>query len=156
MRRLVVTLLLTGFCACAKPDLPATIVLASSPGALVNFRAELGSQFSGERLQAFDTAVQELKLDAMNRNVAPAAAREQDMCAVVNGKTVHQVEILGWQARKARFEREITIMSELLEHTLRTKGARADVRSNQDVLTKLRSQLAETEQRLAAWAAAKD
>jgi ABC-type phosphate transport system auxiliary subunit len=131
------------------------IVQASSPGALANFRADLGGQFSGEQLQAFDTAVQELKLDAMNRDVAPAAAREQDMCAAVNGKTVRQVEILGWQARKARFEREIAIMSELLEHTLKAKGAQADVRSNQDVLTKLRSQLAETERQLATWTEAR-
>jgi hypothetical protein len=92
----------------------------------------------------------------MNRDVTPAAARELDMCAVVNGKTVRQAEILGWQARKARFEREITVMSGLLEHSLKAKGAQADVRSNQDVLTQLRSQLAETEQRLAAWAAVKD
>jgi hypothetical protein len=151
MRWFFVTLLLAGFCGCAKPDLRDTIVQASSPGVLANFRADLGRRFTSEQLQAFDTAVQELKLDAMNRDVAPAAAREQDMCAVVNGKTVRQAEILGWQARKARFEREITVMSELLARALKAKGAQADVRSNQDVLTKLRSQLAETERQLAGW-----
>lgn len=156
LRRTFLLLLLAVLGGCAKPDLADTIVTAATPGELASFRASVGAQFSGEQLQAFDTALQELKLDAMHREIATAAAREQDACAAVNGKTVRQAEILGWQARRARLEREIAFVSGVLERDLKQPNANtALIQNQQDVLARLRSQLAEAEQRLASWVARK-
>ncbi len=156
LRRFAALLLLALLGGCAKPDLPEVVVQSASVAELRNFRLDLGERFSNEQLQTFDTALQELRLDAMNRGVATVEAREAAMRAAVNGKTVHQVEILGWQARQARFENEIAVMNQFLEHTLATaKGNNPNVQSNQDVLDRLHRQLAETKQRLAEWAVGK-
>jgi hypothetical protein len=157
LRWLLVVVLLGG---CAKPaDLPDIIVSAASPGEFTRFRAELDTRFTPEQLKDFDTATQELRLDAMNRDVATAAAREEDMVRVANGKTVHAVTLLGWQARKARFLREIAEISRLLDHdeqqaakTAATGTPESVTRrlgSEKEVLAKLQHNLADTEARLA-------
>ena len=91
------------------------IVSATSAGEFARFRAELGTRFSPEQLQDFDTAILELQRDAMNRNVATAAGREADMLAVANRKTLPDVVMLGWRARKARLLREIPEARRLLD-----------------------------------------
>ena len=95
MLRWLSVVLVVALGGCARPDLPATVVRASSTGELANFRADLGARFARDQLQPFDTALQELKLDAMNRGVATAGARDQAMLDVVSGKTVRQAEVLG-------------------------------------------------------------
>jgi len=145
---------------CAKPaDLPDITVSAAAPGEFASFRADLATRFPPEQLRDFDTATQELQLDAMNRNVATAAGRELDMLAVANGKTVHTVVRLGWQARKARFLREIAEISRMIDHdgqqAARTAAAGTPesvtrrLGSEKEVLAKLQANLAETEARLA-------
>jgi hypothetical protein len=151
---------------CAKPaDLPDLTVRAASPGEFTRFRADLGARFPADRLKDFDTAVQELQLDAMHRDVPTAAARELDMLAVVNGRTVHAVTLLGWQARKARFLREIAELDRMLQHDLELQARTAAtgtpetvltrIHSEQEVIVKLQRNLAETERRLAELGAAK-
>lgn len=83
------------------------IVSAASAGEFARFRADLGTRFTPEQLQDFDTAILELQLDALNRDIATAAGREADMLAVVNRKIFPDVVVLGWRARKARLIREI-------------------------------------------------
>ena len=161
---LVVSLL--NLVGCAKPaDLPDIVVSVASPGAFTRFRSDLGTRFTADQLQPFDTAIQELQLDAMYRDVAPAAARELDMLAVANGKTVHAVMFLGWQARKARFLREIAELTRMLEHDLEQKertaatGTSASIlsriQSEREVIAKIQRNLDETERRLAALGHAK-
>lgn len=152
---------------CAKPkDLAAITVRASAAGELNAFRSELGARFAPEQLPPFDTALQELKLDAMNRGVATAADRERDMLAAVNGKSVHAALLLGWTARRNRIVREIATMTELLEHNLKLQQKTAatgtpesvttHVHNAQDILARLRRDLAEAERRLTDWGATPD
>jgi hypothetical protein len=83
------------------------IVSAASADEFAKFRADLGTRFAPEQLQDFDVAIEELKLDATNRNVTTDAGREADMLAVVNRKIFPDVVLLGWRARKARLIRGI-------------------------------------------------
>ena len=151
---------------CAKPaDLSDVIVSAVSPEEFTRFRSELGTRFPPELLQDFDTATRELQLDAMNRDVATAAGRELDMLRVANGKPVHAVVLLGWQARRDRFLREIAELTRMLERDLEqqrhtaTTGTPATVlariQSEREVIAKLQRDLAETERRLAEMSPAK-
>lgn len=160
-RRLPLLALLALLGGCAKPDLPATVVHAASTGELNALRAELGGQFPADALKDFDLALKELKLDAMNRGVAPAEARDRDLLAAIEGKTVHAVEILGWQARRARLRDEIKLMSGLLERDLQRQQETAatgtpesilsHLRNERDILARLQHDLTEAEARLAAW-----
>jgi hypothetical protein len=151
---LLVFALLAG---CAKQAaLPDTVVHAASPGEFARFRADLGTRFPPEQLQDFDTAGQELQLDAMHRDIATAAGREADMLAAVNGQTVHAVTLLGWQARKARFLRELAEITRMLEHDLKqaekappSESLTRRIGSEKDVQAKLQRNLAETDRRLA-------
>lgn len=145
---------------CAKPaDLPDITVSAASSSEFTRFRADLGTRFTPEQLKDFDTATQELQLDAMHREIATAAGREADMARAVNGNTVHAVTLLGWQARKARLFREIAEITRMLEHDLKQAAKTAAtgtpdsitrrIGSEKEVLAKLQHHLAETEHRLA-------
>jgi hypothetical protein len=145
---------------CAKQaDLPDIIVGASSKGEFTRFRADLGNRFTAEQLKDFDTAVQELQLDAMNRDIPTAEGREADMLRVANGKTVHAVTLLGWQARKARFLREATEINRMLEHDLMLQADTAAtgtppavtsrIGSEKELLAQLLGKLTETDRRLA-------
>lgn len=82
------------------------IVSAASAAEFARFRVDLATQFTPEQLQDFDTAIQELRLDAMNRGKATDADREADMLAVVNRKTFPDAVLLGWRARRVRILRE--------------------------------------------------
>jgi len=142
---------------CAKPvPLPDVVVGAATKEDFTRFNADLGRRFPPEQLQDFATAVQELQLDAMHRDIATAAGREADMLAAVNGKTVHTVTLLGWQARKARFSRELAEITRMLEHDLRlaenatpSEALTRRIGSEQEVQAKLQRNLAETDRRLA-------
>jgi len=152
-------LVLIGFllAGCAKPvPLPDVVVSAATKEDFTRFNADLGRRFPPEQLQDFATAVQELQLDAMHRDIATAAGREADMLAAVNGKTVHAATLLGWQARKARFLREHAEITRMLEHDLKMaeKAPPSDpltrrIGSEKDVQAKLQASLAETDRRLA-------
>jgi hypothetical protein len=150
---------------CAKPvDLPDVMVSAASPAEFAEFRADLSTRFAPDRLAPFDTATQELKLDAMNRDV-PAAGRELDMLSRINGRTVQVAIVTGWKARKARFLREIAEIQGLLDGALQTQqrtaatgtpsSVLAQIQSANVILGQLHDNLADTERRLAEWSAAK-
>lgn len=161
-RRLVPLLLFMALAACAKPDLPATVVRAATPGELTALRAELGGRFPADRLLAFDTALTELKLAAMERGIATAEARDRDLLAAINGRTVREAEILGWQARRTRLQGEIKLMSGLLERDLQRQRDTAatgtpesvttHLQNEREILARLQRDLADTEARLAGWA----
>ncbi|MFI5336265.1 MAG: hypothetical protein ACHQ5A_05755 [Opitutales bacterium] len=171
LRRFVLALLLgslggamcLGLGGCSKPALPDTTVRAATTEDLAAFRADLGERFTAEQLQPFDTALLELKLDAMNRGVAAAADREQQVQAAVNGQTVRAVEILGWKARRTRLLGEITFMSGLMESDLKAQQRTAatgtpasvttHIQNEQDILARLHRDLTATEQELTGLAA---
>jgi hypothetical protein len=149
---------------CAKPrDLPEITVRASTAGELAAFRSELAARFSPEQLSPLDTALQELQLDAMNRNVPTAEAREQDMLSAVNGQSVHAALVLGWQARRHRLLREIAFMSGQVEHNLKLQqqtvatgtpeSVLTHLHNAQDILARLHRDLTATERRLTEWGA---
>jgi hypothetical protein len=138
---------------CAKQaDLPEVVVKAESHAEFTRFRSELGARFPADRLQDFDTATRELQLDAMNREIAAADAREAEMLRIANGKTVQAVTVLGWGARKARFLREIAEITRMLDHDLKqpqTESVTRRVGSEKEVLAQLERNLAQTERHLA-------
>lgn len=158
---LALTLVL--FAACARPDLPASVVRAASEEELTLFRVELADRFGAAQLAAYDTALQELQLAGMETHPT-AAARAAAMRAQVDGRTVREVEILGWQARHHRQLGEIKLFEDMLAHdsALRDKSAATGtpqavldrINSETDMIAKLRRLLGETEQQLAAWGAA--
>jgi len=82
------------------------IVSAASAAEFARFRADLGTRFTPEQLQDFNTAIQELQLDAMNRGKATAADCEAATLAVVNRKSLPDVVLLGWRTRRDRILRE--------------------------------------------------
>ena len=160
LRGFIVFVLMSVLAGCAKKvDLPDIAVSAANVSEYSRFRSELGAQFPAAQLLAFDTAVQELRLDAMNRDVVSSEARELDMLAVINGKTVRAVTLLGWEARRARFLREIAEINRMLESDLKLKqnaGANgpsttvlARIQSARNVISQLEGNATETERRLA-------
>lgn len=166
-RRFVLLLLLAVLGGCAKQaPLPDLTVRAASGDDLAAFRAGLGARFAPGELKPFDTALQELRLDAMNRDVAAAADREADMQRTVHGRTVRAVEILGWQARRRRLLGEIAQLTPQLEHDLKRRAETAAagtpqivlnrIQNVQDILARLRSDQADAEQRLSGWGAPLD
>jgi hypothetical protein len=162
---LFVVLLLGLFGGCAKPkDLPELTVRSTDAGELAAFKSELGARFTAEQLKPLDTALQELQLDAMNRGVAAAEDREQAMLNAVNGKSVHEALVLGWQARRNRFLHEISLITGLLDGDLQLQQKTAAtgtsqsvldrIRTEQGLLAQLQANLAATERQLTDWGAA--
>jgi hypothetical protein len=161
-RWFIVGLVLAALGGCAKPpDLPDVTVNATTPGDFTRFRTELGARFPSDRLAGFDTAIKELQLDAMQR-LATASEREADMLLVASGKSVHAVTILGWQARRARFLREIAELDGMLQRDLQQQArtaatgtpdaVRRRIGSEREVLEQLHDNLAATDARLATLA----
>jgi len=139
-RWLLVGLILGLLTGCAKPvDLPDVTVAAATPSDFTRFRTELGERFPVERLADFDTATKELQLDAMER-FATAAEREADMLRVAHGKSVHAVTVLGWQARRARFLREIAQLDGMLQRDLQLKKRTAGIGTPPGVLDRIASE----------------
>jgi hypothetical protein len=147
---------------CAKPpDLPEIVVTAATPGDFTRFRAELGAAFPAARLADFDTAIKELQLDAMQR-FDTAAEREAEMLRIAHGKSVHSVTVLGWEARRARFLREIAELNGMLQRDLAIQSRTAAtgtpdavlrrIGSEREVLEQLRGNLAAAEARLGSLA----
>jgi di/tripeptidase len=162
LRLVVLCLAALALAGCAKTSLPDSPVRAGTAEEFAASRAELVDRFSAPALAPFDTAVQELQLAHMDR-LPSAAERAAAMRAQVHGRTVRAVEILGWQARRARLAAEIASFTPTLEHDLQTQAARgADtpltvtnrIQNLQDILAKLRRLDAEAAQQLAAWDAA--
>ena len=105
-------LLLQAMVAAAKAEI---IVSAASAAEFARFRADLGTRFPPEQLQDFDTALQELQLEAMHRGKATAAEREADLLAVINRKTFPEVVLRGWRARRVRILAEFPEARRLID-----------------------------------------
>jgi hypothetical protein len=162
MRRFLLVLTLVFLGGCAKPqDLPDITVRASTSAELAAFRAELGERFTAGQLQPIDTAFQELQLDAMNRGVTTAEAREEDMLAAVNGQTIRATLVLGWKVRRERILREIVFTTAVREQNLKIQQQTAaagtplsvvtHLQNAREILERLQHDLTDTEQRLARW-----
>jgi len=160
---LVLVIVIAG--GCGKPkDLPDLTVRSADAGELAAFKSELGGRFTPEQLKPLDTALQELQLDAMDRNVPTAEAREQDMLKVVDGKTVREALVLGWQARHRRFLRETALLTGLLDNDLKLQQKTAAtgtpqtvldrIQSEKTVIAQLQANLAETDRQLTEWGVA--
>lgn len=153
-------LMLIALAGCAKTELADTSVRAGTLQELTAFRSELGSQWAAAELATFDTALQELRLEALNKDIAPASAREDYMRGEVNGLTVQAVRVRGWQARRVRLQAEIALLSGMERDLLRQQESKGTTESNaarlasaREVLARLQRDLAATESQLNAWGA---
>lgn len=162
-RWIVLVVLLAAFAGCSRTTLPESVVRAGSAEEFTASRSDLGDRFAAADLQPFDTAIQELKLEAMNRNVAGVTAREQYMLEAVNGRTVLSALRLGWQARRARLLAEQAELSRLLERDVRLHEKAAEskadeyatrVQNEREIIARLQRDVADAERRLAGWGAA--
>lgn len=151
---------------CAKPpDLPDTLVKAGNADEFAAFRADLGNRFAADQLKDFDTATKELQLDAMNHGIKAAADRETAMLQAIDGKTVGQALVVGWQARHRRLEAETKQISGLLDSDLKARdqavatgrapsaAVETHIQNEQEILARLNRDLAATDRQLAAWGA---
>lgn len=164
MRLLGCLALIVLLAGCTKLPLADSPVHAASADELAATRADLVARFGAAALAPFDTALNELQLAGMDRGLASAAARAAAMLEQVNGRTVRAVEILGWQARRTRLLAEIKQLTDLRDQQVAVRERTAAtgtpsavhdrVASAEEVLSKLRRFLAETEQQLAAWGVA--
>ncbi|PTY02682.1 hypothetical protein DB347_23505 [Opitutaceae bacterium EW11] len=160
---LLAVLLFGCLSGCSKKSLMDRSIPAVSAEEIAVFRAELGEEFPAAELKDFDTALQELKLEAMNNGVSGVAQREERMRAAVNGKTVREALVLGWQARHVRVARELEDMSGRLEHDrqLKDRPGSADssrflsnlVANEQDIVAQLKRQLDDADEHLVRWGA---
>ena len=116
------------------------IVSATSAAEFARFRADLGTRFTAEQLQDFDTAIQELQLDATNKGKATAADREADMLAVVNRKTFPDAVLLGWRARRVRILREFPEARRLIEQDTAEVAKTAATGTPESVTSRLASE----------------
>lgn len=160
MRWLVIAVFLGSACGCAKRELPEIVVNASSGAAFARFQADLAEKFGAEQLQPLDVAIEELKLEAMNQGVEGVAARERQMLAAIDGKTVHEAWLLGWRARQRRLRGEIAEMTALLERDtkLRQQGGTSQtllnrLQNERDIIARLQRDLTDAAQRLLGWGA---
>ncbi len=149
-------LLLATLAGCARPEFADRIVVADSPEALAAFRAELARDHAAPQLAGFETALDELQLAGMDRHPT-AAARAAAMRAIVHGRTVRAVEILGWQARRDRLRSEIASLTPTIKQDRRTRerdGAATSptvlnrIQNVEAILEQLHRHLAETETQL--------
>lgn len=151
------------FSACSKPDLPSSVVRAETEDDFAATRVDLVDRFGVTALADYDVAVQELQLAGMDQGLRTTAERAASMRRHVHGKTVREVEILGWQARVTRLRAEAQDFATMLEHdlALRQKTAAAGtpqavinrIENEQDILAKLRRLQSEAEAKLATWGA---
>lgn len=137
------------------PALPDAVVRAGSDQELKQFRDDLGLRFPAGELAAFDTALQEIRLEALNKDVSPASAREAYLREAVQGRTVRDVTRRGWEARRARFAAEMDYLRGLLAQDLvrqektPTANIAARIASVREVLARLDRDLKDTEEQLA-------
>lgn len=138
-----------------KPPLPDTVVQAGSDQELKRFREDLGARFAADELATFDTALQEIRLEALNNDVSPASAREIYLREAVDRRTVREVTRRGWEARRARFQAETAYLDGLLQQDLArqqktpTDNIAARIASAREVLARLERDLQATEAQLA-------
>lgn len=151
---------------CARPPtFPEVAVKARSGDELAAFRADLQDRFAPGQLQDFDTATKELQLDAMNHGIKAAADREAAMLRAIDGRTIHDALVAGWQARHRRLEGEAKQISDLLAADLKARdqavaagrpppaSVETHLQNEQEILARLNRDLAATDQQLAAWGA---
>ena len=116
------------------------IVSAASADEFARFRADLRARFTPAQLQDFDTAIQELQLAATNGGIATPAGPATDLLAVVNRKTLPDVVLLGWRARKARLIREIPEAIRLVNQDTAEAAKTAASGASDDVARRLASE----------------
>jgi hypothetical protein len=159
IRPLILLLCMLTLTGCSQPAFEHTVVRSGTPAELNAFRTELAQRFGAAQIAAFETALNELQLAGMERHPT-AEARAAEMRELVNGQSVRAVEILGWQKRQVRLCGEIEQLSLTLEADLRTRERMGHetsitvqnrIQNVQEIVAKLRANLALTEQQLAQW-----
>ncbi|HYC72079.1 MAG TPA: hypothetical protein VEB66_12775 [Opitutaceae bacterium] len=159
--RFLPALLLVALCGCGRPpELADLVVRAGSDRELKAFRDEVGRRFPAAELANLDAALKEIRVEALERDISPADAREEYLRAAVHGRTVAEVLVRGWAARRARLEVERRYLDDLLRQDLGrqekapSESLAARIGAAREVLGRVERNLAETEAQLAAWARA--
>jgi hypothetical protein len=145
---------------CSKPAPQDRLVKADSPEQFEQWRSDR-EDWSPQEQQDFDTAIQEIKLDAMNKSSGTMDSRETAMCETVNGKTVRAVEIIGWHDRRDRLAREKKDVETRYAHdsTLKAREDQPDraqalettTRNEQAIIAKNTGLIADVDAKLKGW-----
>lgn len=145
---------------CSKPAPQDRLVKADSPQQFEQWRSDR-EDWSSQEQQDFDTAIQEIKLDAMTKSAGTMDSREAQMCDVVKGKTVRAVEILGWHDRRDRLEREKNDMETRLAHdsglkvredqTERAQALASITRNEREIIAKNTGLINDVDAKLQGW-----
>ena len=126
-------------------------------------QANLVSEHTPRLARDFDTAIQELKLDSITKGVLGVEMREERMRATANGKSVKEVLVLGWQARRARLVGELKGMNERYAHDVKllsrhgssdsTQFLSNTTQNEENSIALLKTLLGDADQRLTEWGA---
>lgn len=91
--------------ACGRTEPLATPVSATSMSGLGRWRIKQANRFTLEEWREFDAALQEIRLRVMaDREASGSEAVEEAMCARINGRSVREVLVLGYEGRFARLQ----------------------------------------------------
>ncbi len=155
LRFTVFGLIFFGTFGCGPKNVLDQKLSAADKDDLANSRTRLVREFTPEQTRIFDTAVQELKIKAMNAGINSIAGRGKSMLSAIDGKTVREAMIIGWQARLERLRSELDDMEGRYTHDQRLKTMADDsdsaktlsnIRQNEkDIIDQLHQRLADTE-----------
>ncbi|HEY9154057.1 MAG TPA: hypothetical protein VIM69_02930 [Opitutaceae bacterium] len=145
---------------CSKPAPQDRLVKADSPDQFDQWRSDR-DDWSPQEQQDFDTAIQEIKLDVMNKSAGTMDSREAAMLQIVNGKSVRAVELVGWHDRRDRLEREKKDVETRYAHdsTLKAREDQPDraqalettTRNEQAIIAKNTGLIADVDAKLQGW-----
>ena len=148
------------FAACSKPAPQDRIVKADTAYQFDQWRTDR-DDWSPREQQDFDTAIQEIKLDVMNKSAGTMDSRESAMLEIVKGKTVRAVDIIGWHDRRDRLDREKKDMETRYAHDskLAVREDQADraqtlaaiTRNQQAIIAKNTGLIADVDAKLQIW-----
>lgn len=110
-----VALLLVLAFGCERVDPQARRITAPDIDGLARWRRSVATRYSPQEWREFDTALQQIRAQISAAGEARAAAVDFAMCSLIDGRTWHEIQVLGTEAEMERL-----------------RGLRAELKNNID------------------------
>ena len=160
----ILALVSLAFSACSKAPPLDRPVSAQSAEDFGNWRRDAEGELTQVERQDLEIALQELKIQVMtSTNLGTSSAREEKVHGLIHQKPLREVLVLGWQARRDRFELERGYLQEKYDHDRGLKTREGDtesarylenvVRTEGDRIEKLKGDIAVAEGKIRSWGA---